>query len=65
MICILKIKDQKQNAQNRRSRGKSNIIYETYKNMVMPHGRHIYAKACDMAKTSMCKYPESDHVLPH
>ena len=23
-------------------------IYETYKNTVMPHGRHIYAKASDM-----------------
>ena len=28
-------------------------IYETYKNTVMPHGRHIYAKAYDMEKATM------------
>ena len=31
----------------------------------MPHGRHIYAKAYDMAKATMCAYPQSDHSLPH
>ena len=31
----------------------------------MPHGRHMYTKASDMAKTAMCKYPQSDHALPH
>ena len=35
------------------------------KYIVMPHGRHIYAKASDMAKSTMCKYPHSDHALPH
>ena len=31
----------------------------------MPHGRHIYAKAYDMAKATMCTYPQSDNALPH
>ena len=30
----------------------------------MSHGRHIYAKASDMAKAKMCAYPQSDHALP-
>ena len=46
-------KDQNQNAQSRRSWENENHIYETYKNMVMPHGRHIYAKASDM-ENSKC-----------
>ena len=31
----------------------------------MPHGRHIYSNASDMAQATMCTYPESDHALPH
>ena len=31
----------------------------------MPHGSHIYAKAYDMSKATMCAYPESYHALPH
>ena len=31
----------------------------------MPHGRHIYVKAYDLAKAKMCAYSQSDHVLPH
>ena len=31
----------------------------------MPHGCHIYAKASDMENATMCKYPQSGHVLPH
>ena len=31
----------------------------------MPHRRHIYAKASDMAKAIMCSYPKSDNSLPH
>ena len=51
---LRKIKDIIQNAKNRRSGGKVNHIHETYKNTVMPHGRHIYAKAYDMAKATIC-----------
>ena len=40
-------------------------IYEAYKNTVMQHGRHIYAKTSDMAKATMCVYPHSDHALQH
>ena len=59
-----KLKYQRQNDQNIRSGEKQNRIYETYKNIVMLHGRHIYAKASDMAKTTMCAYPQSDHSMP-
>ena len=62
---LKKLKDISQNSQNKRSGGKSNCIYETYKNIVMPHGPHIYATAYDMAKEKMCSYPQSDHALPH
>ena len=31
----------------------------------MPHGRHMYAKSSDMAKSTMCTYPQSDHAIPH
>ena len=60
-----KIKDKSQNSQSRRSGDKSHHIYTTYKHKVMPHGRHIYAKASDMANAKMCTYPQSEHALPH
>ena len=41
------------------------FIYEAYKNTVMPHGHHIYAKAYGMAKAKMYAYSHWDHVLPH
>ena len=44
---------------------KAHHVYETYKNTVMPHVRHIYAKSSDMAQAKMCAYPESDNALPH
>ena len=31
----------------------------------MPHGRHIYANASDMAKATMGTYPQSNHALPN
>ena len=43
-----KLKDKIKNAQRRRSGEKAHHIYETYKNTVIPHGHHIYAKSCDM-----------------
>ena len=43
---------------------KANHIYETSKNTVMPHGHHIYAKASDMAKATMCAYLNSNYALP-
>ena len=59
------MKDKSQNSQSRRSGEKSHYIYETYKNTVLPHGRHIYAKASDMKNATMCTYPQSEHALPH
>ena len=61
---LKKLKDKSQNAQIRRSGEKSHNIYETYKNTVMPHGHHIYAKASDMEKETICEYLQSDHALP-
>ena len=60
-----KLKDQIQNYQSRRSGEKTHHIYTTYKNTVMPHGNHIYAKASDMVNATMCTYPQSEHALPH
>ena len=40
-------------------------MYETYKNTVIPHGRHMHAKAYDMAQATMCAYIHSGHSLPH
>ena len=55
--CMLQpphlLKDQSQNAQSRRSGEKTHHIYTTYKNTVMPHGSHIYAKASDIANETM------------
>ena len=31
----------------------------------MPHGRHIYAKAYDMSKATMCANSQSNRALPH
>ena len=46
--------------------GKKKIcIYETYKNTVMPHGRHIYAKSYDMVRETTCANSQSDHALSH
>ena len=30
----------------------------------MPHGSNIYAKASDMANSTMSTYPQSEHALP-
>ena len=62
---LKKLKDQIQNAQSRRFGEKAHHIYTTYKNTVMPHGGHIYAKAPDMENDTMCTYPQSEHALPH
>ena len=58
---LKKLKDKIQSSQIIRSGEKSHHIYETYKNTVMPHGRHIYAKEYDIAQATMCAYPQSDH----
>ena len=62
---LKKLADQSQHSQSRRSGEKAHHIYTTYKNTVMPHGNHIYAKSSDMANAKMCTYPQSEHALPH
>ena len=57
MSVFEKIKGQICNAQNRRSGEMSNSIFETYKNMIMPHGKNMFKIASDMAMTTMCAYP--------
>ena len=32
---------------------------------MMPHGRHIYAKASGITKATIYAYPQYDHALPH
>ena len=54
-----------QHYQSRRSRERENQIYETYKNIVMPHRRHIYAKAYDTTKATICDNSQSNNTLPH
>ena len=62
---LKKLKYQIQNAQIIMSGEKAHHIYETYKNNMMPHGHHIYAKAYDISKAKISKYPQYDHELPH
>ena len=62
---LKKNKDRSQNSQIIRSGEEAHHIYTTYKNTLIPHGRHIYAKAYDMTNATMCTYPNSDNALPH
>ena len=62
---LKKLKDKIQNAQSRRSGEKAHHIYITYKNTVITHGNHIYAKASDMENSNMCTYPKYEHARPH
>ena len=62
---LKKLKDKSQNFQSRRSSEKVHHIYTAYKNTVMPHGRHIYAKASGMANATMYAYSHSDNAIPH
>ena len=56
-IYLRKLKDLSKNSHNRRSNENSNIIFETYKNYVMPYERQIYATAAYTAMDTMCAYP--------
>ena len=62
---LKKLRDKIQNDQSKRSGEKAHHIYETYKNIVIPHGRHIYAKSYKMENATMCTYPQSYNALPH
>ena len=54
---LKKLKYKNQNALIRGSGEKSHHRYETYKNIVITHGHHIYSKASDMENDTMCAYP--------
>ena len=43
----------------------ANPLFETYKNSVMPHGKHVFQKSYDTAITTMCAYPAYNYVSPH
>ena len=62
---LKKLKDKSQNSQSRRSGEKAHHIYTTFKNTVMPHASHIYAKASYIENATMCTYSQSDHALLH
>ena len=59
------LKDLSQNLQNRRYGEMDNRLFETYKNSVMPHDRHIYATASYMKMSKICEYPPSQHSFSH
>ena len=64
--CHLKqLKDQIQNAQNRRSSVISSQNLETYKNDVKPHGCFIHNTATDMSISKICPCTSTKHGLPH
>ena len=62
---LRKLNNLSKNAQNRRSGEKSDHLFETYINSVIPHGRHIYVTEVDMAMATMCAYPPYQYSLPH
>ena len=61
----MKLNNLSQNAQNRRSSEKSNCLFETCKNSVMPHGRRIYETAYVISMAAVFAYPQYQHALPH
>ena len=54
---VKKIKDQRQNAQNRRSGEMSNGPFEIYKISMIQQRRNIYQTSSDMTMSTMCAYP--------
>ena len=50
---------------NRRFDKMANRIFKTYKNSVMPHGKHIPKTSSGMTMATMCAYPSSTYALPH
>ena len=42
-----------------------NLLFETLKKYVVPHGNHIYETAFDTDMAIMSEYPTYQHALPH
>ena len=59
------LKGQSCNAQNRMSDEITNHVFDTYKNLVMTNGKHIFNTSSDMAMEKMCEYPSSKYALPY
>ena len=51
------IKDQRCNAQNRRYIEISNCRFDTYKDLVMPHGKHMFKIASESSMVTMGAFP--------
>ena len=64
-IYLRKLNNLSQNSQNRRSGENSNLLFETYKHSVIPHGRHLYATAAAMVMAKMCENPPYQHSFTH
>ena len=60
-----KLKDQSHKYHNRKSGEMASRIFETYKNSVMPYGRHIHKILAKMAISTMCKFPSDLYALTH
>ena len=43
----------------------TNYVFDTYKNSVMPHGKHMLKTAYGMDVATMCAYKSSKYALPH
>ena len=42
-----------------------NLVFEIYKNSIMPHGKHKFNIESYMDMATMCAYPSSTYELPH
>ena len=43
----------------------ANHLFETYKHSVIPHVKHVFKTASDIAMATMCAYPSFKNSLPH
>ena len=57
LVLFEKLKDKSCNKQNRKSGEMANRVFEKYKNSTMPHGKHIFKTAYDMAMSKMFTCP--------
>ena len=64
-VMVFLLQDQSCNSQMRTFGEISNHVFETCKNYVMPHGKHMFKTSYDMAMATMCIYPSSKYSFPH
>ena len=43
----------------------ANCLFDTYKNYVMTHVKHVFQTSSDTTITPMYAYPSSNYTLPH